>query len=100
MGNFPEVPGTPTSGFWVTYKKAWEGPYNDTSNDDLPLEWFEFISHAAYADYLRMDKKNELAVMEERIAMQILDTELGKQQNQFNSQVTSRVSTYLSRSYI
>jgi len=93
------VIGNSTSliGFWVTYKKVWAGPYDSVTNTAIPLEWFEFIAHASYADYLRMDKQNQTAVMEERVAMNFLGMELMKPQNQFNNQITSRMSTHLSR---
>lgn len=84
-------------GFWVTYKAVWGGPYDSVSVTAIPQEWFEYLAHAVYADVARMDKKNDIAHMEERIAANFLELELQKPQNQYNSQVTTRISTSLSR---
>lgn len=82
-------------GFFTTYKSVWDGPYE--SGDTIPMEWFEFIAHATYADFLRMDRRNDVAGFEEQLATDFLNMELMKPQNQFNNQITSRISTHLSR---
>lgn len=84
-------------GFWVTYKKKWDGPYDSSSNDDLPFEWFDYIAHAVYADWLRMNKQTEKARAEEQVAEMFLMLELDKPINQFNASITSRISTHMSR---
>jgi len=93
MGNSTSAPG-----FYVCYKKVWDGPYNNSSNDDIPREQFDYIAHAAYADFLRMDRQNDKAIAEEQVALQYLMVELERPQNQANSQLTSRISTYVSKS--
>jgi len=35
--------GTATT-FYVDYKKRWAGPYNDSTNDDIPLEFFHYAT--------------------------------------------------------
>lgn len=82
------------SGFWVTYKKRWEGPYE--AGDNIPLEFFNYAAHAAYADSLRMDGQTDKAVAEEQIAQQYLLIELDRPQNQTNSRLVFRFSTHVS----
>lgn len=85
------------SGFYVTYKKQWGGPYDATNVPNIPLEQFNFIAHAAYADFLRLDKQISAAQAEEAIAEQYLAIELQKPQNRTNSLQISRISTHVSR---
>lgn len=84
-------------GFWVSYLKKWEGPYNDTSTN-IPSEFFEYIAHAAYADFLRMDGQIDKAIAEENVAQQYLLIELDKAETQRNNNALyRRISTYVSR---
>lgn len=92
IGNAESAPG-----FYVTYKKAWDGPYDASVTDDIPREQFDYIAHAAYADFLRMDRQNEKAIAEEQVALQYLMVELDRPQNQANSQIISRIATHLSK---
>lgn len=70
--------------FYVDYKKRWEGPYNDTTNDDIPLEFFHYAAHGAVADFLRYDKQLDKAMAEEQNAENYLMLELGNFMNQRN----------------
>jgi hypothetical protein len=85
------------SGFWVGYLKKWEGPYTDSSTN-IPSEFFEYIAHAAYADFLRMDGQIDKAIAEENVAQQYLLIELDKAETQRNNNALyRRISTYVSR---
>lgn len=90
----------PTTGketeVYVTYKK--ELPQFDGDSDDIPGEWFFFLAHGAYADYLRMDQKQEEAIAEEQIAQQYLMMELEKVDNIMNNNTAlKRFSTYINK---
>ena len=88
---------TDLGGFWVGYLKKWEGPYTDLSTN-IPLEFFEYIAHAAYADFLRMDGQIDKAIAEENVAQQYLLIELDKAETQRNNNALyRRISTYVSR---
>jgi hypothetical protein len=88
---------TEAAGFWVCYKKQWDGPYDGTTNTDVPLEFFNYIAHAAYADFLRMDGQLDKALAEEQVAKEYLFIELTKPQNQANGQLTSRFQSHGTR---
>ena len=64
----------------------------------IPLEFFCFMAHAVYADFLRMDGQNEKAIVEEQIARGYLDEELGKLDHiNNNNSVGRKISTYVNR---
>ncbi len=80
---------------YVTYKK--EVP-DIVFNSLIPLEFYYFIAHAVYADFLRMDGQNEKAIVEEQIAEQYLDDELGKASIIANTNIVGKkISTYVNR---
>lgn len=83
-------------GYWVLGVKEWDGPYTDTATT-IPQEFFQWAAHAAYADYLRLDRQNDKAAAEEAIAQQFLVLELDKAQQQSNNRIAWRISTHLSR---
>ena len=85
-----------TTSVFVTYKKQWVD-YTNTSTD-IPLEFFHYAAHGAYADFLRMDGQLDKAMAEEQIAQSYLDIELTKAEQQRTSNIiTRRISTHLSR---
>jgi hypothetical protein len=70
---------------WVTYKAQFTDTYgpgagfpsgdaNDTTT--VPAEWFEYLAHGAYADYLRAEGQQERAVVADQEADLILQDEL------------------------
>ena len=80
---------------YVTYKK--EVPFI-TFADSIPLEFYYFIAHGVYADFLRMDGQNEKAIIEEQLALQYLDDELGKASIIANTNIVGKkISTYVNR---
>ena len=85
-------------GYWVAFKKRWDGPYT-TAATTIPAEFREYAAHAAYADFLRMDSQVDKAMAEEAVAQQYLVLELDKVEHGRNVNTTGkRITTYVSRS--
>lgn len=89
---------------YVTYKKIFEEipPINigqsQFSTNPVPEEFFPFIAHASYADFLRMDGQHQKALIEEQTAQGALDLELEQADIiANNNNATTRFSTYVSR---
>ena len=81
---------------YVTYKK--ELPQFTANSTNIPGEWFTFLAHGAYADYLRMDQKQEQALAEEQVAQGYIAMELEKVDNMMNNNTAlKRFSTYTNR---
>ena len=81
---------------YVTYKK----PFTEfnTSSTDIPQEFFYFVAHAAYADFLRMDGQHGKALTEEQLAQNFLDIELEKIDiRSNNNSINRKFSTYVNR---
>ena len=79
---------------FVTYKYN----FTEIANDDstIPYEFYNFIAHASYADFLRMDGQTEKAIIEEQIANDYMDIELGKVDTMSNNNlVVRKISTYV-----
>lgn len=92
--NILSLVNTSSSSAFITYKK--ELPVFDENSADIPNEWFYFIAHAAYADFLRVRKQTEEAIAEEQIAANYLALELEKIDNQSNNvNLVRRFSTYV-----
>ena len=84
-----------TSAF-VTYKKEL-GQFTANSTN-IPGEWFAFIAHTAYADFLRMDGQHDKALVEEQVAQSYIAIELEKVDNMMNNNTAlKRFSTYINR---
>ena len=80
---------------FVTYKK--ELPQYTITSTDIPGEWFFFIAHGSYADFLRMEGQIEKALIEEETAQKYLAMELEKVDNMSNNNVFRRFSTHGTR---
>lgn len=94
IDNYPDL-----TGFWVTYKSIWNGPYTNAATN-IPQEWFYYAAHATYADFLRMDGQVDKALAEEAVAQSYLDTEMAKANQQRNMNgLFRRFSTYTSRQF-
>lgn len=88
---------SPSSNTFVTYKKAWDGPYTSASIN-IPSEWNDYICHAAYADFLRQDGQNEKAIIEEKVAQGILTDQLMKVDvTRSVGMLSHRISTHINR---
>ena len=90
-----------TSAF-VTYKKEFT-PFSVSSNYStstvaVPSEFFNFIAHTAYADFLRMDGQTDKALIEEKTGENYLALELERVDLiNNNTNVKQRFSTYVNR---
>ena len=99
--NLLNVQGETTSAF-VSYKKQFT-PYTVTSdyyNSTLkvPGEFFNYIAHAVYADFLRVQNRQEEAMTEEAVAQNYLFLELEKiDLRSNNNTINKRFSTYVNR---
>lgn len=71
------ISNAPASVF-VTYKKVLTDTYGDTTGliSDVPSEWFDYIAHGVYADYLRAEGQQEKSQTADQEASLILDDEL------------------------
>jgi hypothetical protein len=93
--NILNVANTADNAAFVTYKK--ELPQYTITSIDIPGEWFFFIAHGAYADFLRMEGKVEQSMAEEDVAQKYLAQELEKVDNMSNNNVFRRFSTHGTR---
>ena len=67
-------------------------------SEDIPSEFFYFMAHASYADFLRMDGQHGKAIAEEEIAKNYLDLELEKiDLRSNNNSINHKFSTYVNR---
>ena len=73
----------PTSVF-VTYKRVNLAQYGDSAGEttEIPLEWFQYLAHGTYADYLRAEGQQEKAQLADQEAELILNDELLRIDNQ------------------
>ena len=80
---------------FVTYKKE----LNDFTTDstDIPGEFFQYMAHAAYSDFLRMDRQHQKAVIEESMAIEYINDELENPGVLKNNQLISTISTHTNR---
>ena len=94
------VTGDDDNDVYITYKKQLSAnPISDIegSESEVPEEFFYYIAHAAYADFLRMDGQHDKAVLEEQTAQIYLANELEKtDQIMNNNTVKKRFHTYIS----
>ena len=90
-----------TGDVYVTYKQEFSpvlGYASSPNVQNVPGEFFYFIAHTSYADFLRMDGQNEKAIVEEQIGLQNLDDELGKPSIIANTNIVGKkISTYVNR---
>jgi len=68
---------TPATAF-VTYKKILADTYGETTGlqNAVPSEWFDYIAHGVYSDYLRAEGQQEKSAMADQEASLILEDEL------------------------
>jgi ribosomal protein L25 (general stress protein Ctc) len=68
-----------SSAAFVTYKKQTTDVYGDGTSGtttSIPDEWFEYLAHGTYSDWLRAEGQMEKAVVADREAMDKLTDEL------------------------
>lgn len=68
---------SPTSVF-VTYKKVLSDTYGETTGMQplMPAEWFDYVAHGVYSDYLRAEGQQEKSQLADSEASMILNDEL------------------------
>ena len=95
-GNILNIVSSEATSAFVTYKKKLD-LFTKTSTD-IPAEFFYFMAHAAYADFLRMDGQHGKALAEEQLAQNYLDFELEKIDiRSNNNSINKKFSTYVNR---
>ena len=100
--NILNITSTTDNSAFVTYKQQFT-PFDvtsgyTTSTVEVPGEFFAYIAHATYADFLRMDGQTEKAFAEEQRAEIALALELEKiDLISNNNTVNKRFSTYVNR---
>ena len=81
---------------FVTYKK--ELPLFNSSSTDIPAEFFHYLAHGAYADFLRMDGQHGKALTEEQLAQGYIDSQLEQIDiRNNNNSINKKFSTYVNR---
>lgn len=73
----------PASAF-VTYRAQLRDTYGDGTGEtqsSIPEEWFQYIAHGVYSDFLRMDGQQEKAMLADAESLEILTDELMKISN-------------------
>jgi len=87
---------------FVSYKKQFT-PFTVTSDYynsvvEVPGEFFNYIAHAVYADFLRVQNRQEQAIAEEQVAQGYLFQELEKiDLRSNNNSIGKKFSTYVNR---
>ena len=100
--NILNITNTTDNTAFVTYKKQFT-PFSVTtdfynSTAEVPAEFFNYIAHTVYADFLRVQNKQEEAIAEENVGAKYLAQELEKVDIRMNnSTINKRFSTYVSR---
>ena len=100
--NILNITSTTDNEAFVSYKKQFT-PFTVTSDFynstvEVPGEFFNFIAHAVYAEFLRVQNRQEQAIAEEQIAQTYLAQELEKIDiRNNNNTVNKRFSTYVNR---
>ena len=100
--NILNIASTTDNSVFVTYKQQFT-PFDVTSGYDIstvevPGEFFPYLAHATYADFLRMDGQTDKAFQEEERANLALALELEKVDIiSNNNTVNKRFSTYVNR---
>lgn len=72
------ITSTSPSVAFVTYKKVLTDVYGETTGmqASVPSEWFDYIAHGTYADYLRAEGQQEKSQLADSEAAMILNDEL------------------------
>jgi hypothetical protein len=65
---------------YVTYKAVMPESYGQSSTE-IPAEWFQYLAHGTYADYLRAEGQQEKAALADQEANEILTDELMRAEN-------------------
>lgn len=85
----------PTSAF-VTYKEQFSDTFGDGGGEStaIPAEWFQYLAHGTYADYLRAEGQQEKAALADQEADMLLQEEMIRIDEQHTLQlVANRIFT-------
>jgi hypothetical protein len=85
----------PTSAF-LTYKAQFSDTYGDGAGEtsSVPAEWFQYLAHGTYADYLRAEGQQEKAAVADAEAEALLTEELIRlDENHTSGFVSNRIRT-------
>lgn len=100
--NILNITSTTDNEAFVSYKKQFT-PFTVTSDFysstvEVPGEFFNFIAHAVYADFLRVQNRQQEAIAEEQVARTYLNLELEKIDiKNNNNTIGKKFSTYVNR---
>lgn len=78
---------------WVTYKQQFADTYGDGTGGttaNIPDEWFEYLAHGTYADFLRAEGQQEKASLADQEADLILQDELMRLDEQHTQTIVSQ----------
>jgi hypothetical protein len=78
---------------WVTYKRQFSDTYGDGTGGtttSIPDEWFEYLAHGTYADFLRAEGQQEKAALADQEADLILQDELIRLDEQHTQTIVSQ----------
>jgi len=85
----------PTEAF-VTYKAQLVDTYGDTGAEvsTIPSEWYQYMAHGTYSDYLRAEGQQEKSALADQEADMLLQEELIRlDENHTSGLVSSRIFT-------
>jgi len=85
----------PTEAF-VTYKAQLTDTYGDGSGEstNIPAEWYQYMAHGTYADYLRAEGQQEKSVIADQEAELLLQDEMIRlDENHTSGLVSNRIFT-------
>ena len=81
---------------FVTYKAQFTDVYGDNTGEvsDVPAEWFQYLAHGTYSDYLRAEGQQDRATIAAAEADLILQDELMRlDENHTSGFVSNRIRT-------
>lgn len=81
---------------FVTYKAQLTDTYGDGAGEAaaIPAEWYQYMAHGTYADYLRAEGQQEKAVIADQEAEMLLQDELIRlDENHTSGLVSNRIFT-------
>ena len=81
---------------FVTYKAQFTDVYGDNTGEvsDVPAEWFQYLAHSTYSDYLRAEGQQERASIAAAEADLVLQDELIRlDENHTSGFVSNRIRT-------
>lgn len=81
---------------FVTYKSQLSDTYGDSAGETstIPAEWYQYLAHGTYADYLRAEGQQEKAALADQEAEGLLQDELIRIDEQHTLQlVANRIFT-------